>query len=88
MGGALAGCLSASMAMAQVASYGDKQGGENSGDQLPQVLQKVGVAQHLNQQLPLQLSNVVLGRARRPYGGARDGEAGTRKRLRRGGDQH
>jgi protein SCO1/2 len=38
---------------AQVSSYGDKQSGENSGDQLPQVLQKVGVAQHLNQQLPL-----------------------------------
>ncbi len=38
---------------AQVSSYGDKQTGENAGDQLPQVLQKVGVAQHLNQQLPL-----------------------------------
>ena len=38
---------------AQVAGYGDKQAGENSGDQLPQVLQKVGVAQRLNQQLPL-----------------------------------
>ena len=38
---------------AQVSSYGDKQSGENTGDQLPQVLQKVGVAQHLNQQLPL-----------------------------------
>jgi protein SCO1/2 len=37
----------------QVASYGDKQTGENTGDQLPQVLQQVGVAQHLNQQLPL-----------------------------------
>jgi protein SCO1/2 len=40
-------------AIAQVSSYGDKQAGENSGDQLPQVLQRVGVAQHLNQQLPL-----------------------------------
>jgi protein SCO1/2 len=39
--------------LAQVSSYGDKQNGENAGDQLPQVLQKVGVAQHLNQQLPL-----------------------------------
>ena len=39
--------------MAQVSSYGDKQSGENSGDQLPQVLQKVGVTQHLNQPLPL-----------------------------------
>src|ERR1700755_3506305 len=38
---------------AQVSSYGDKQAGENAGDQLPTVLQKVGVAQHLNQQLPL-----------------------------------
>jgi protein SCO1/2 len=38
---------------AQVSSYGDKQSGENSGDQLPLVLQKVGVSQHLNQQLPL-----------------------------------
>jgi protein SCO1/2 len=38
---------------AQVSSYGDKQNGENAGDQLPQVLQKVGVSQHLNQQLPL-----------------------------------
>jgi protein SCO1/2 len=38
---------------AQVSSYGDKQNGENAGGQLPQVLQKVGVAQHLNQQLPL-----------------------------------
>src|ERR1700751_2109336 len=37
----------------QVSSYGDKQSGENAGDQLPQVLQKVGVSQHLNQQLPL-----------------------------------
>ena len=37
----------------QVSSYGDKQEGENVGDQLPQVLQKVGVSQHLNRQLPL-----------------------------------
>jgi protein SCO1/2 len=43
---------------AQVAGYGDKQSGENAGDQLPQVLQKVGVAQHLNQQLPLDSSFV------------------------------
>jgi len=40
-------------ARAQVSSYGDKETGENSGDQLPTVLQKVGVDQHLNQQLPL-----------------------------------
>lgn len=38
---------------AQVSSYGDKQSGENTGDELPQVLQKVQVSQHLNQQLPL-----------------------------------
>jgi protein SCO1 len=38
---------------AQVSSYGDKESGENVGDQLPQVLQKVGVSQHLNQQLPM-----------------------------------
>jgi protein SCO1/2 len=43
---------------AQVSSYGDKASGENAGDQLPQVLQKVGVAQHLNQQLPLEASCV------------------------------
>jgi protein SCO1 len=44
----LSGCV-----FGQVSSYGDKKSGENSGDQLPQVLQKVGVSQHLNQQLPL-----------------------------------
>ena len=43
---------------AQVSGYGDKQSGDNSGDQLPQVLQKVGVSQHLNQQLPLDASFV------------------------------
>jgi protein SCO1/2 len=43
---------------AQVTSYGDKQSGENTGDQLPTVLQKVGVSQHLNQQLPLDASFV------------------------------
>ncbi len=44
--------------LAQVSSYGDKESGENAGDQLPQVLQKVGVSQHLNQQLPLDASFV------------------------------
>jgi protein SCO1/2 len=44
--------LSASLC-AQVASYGDKQMGDNRGDELPTVLKQVGVAQHLNQQLPL-----------------------------------
>ena len=38
---------------AQVSSYGDKQAGDNSGNELPRVLKTVGVAQHLNQQLPL-----------------------------------
>jgi len=53
IGCVLAGCLLGTSGLAQVASYGEKQGGENSGDQLPQVLQKVGVSQHLNQQLPM-----------------------------------
>ncbi len=43
---------------AQVSSYGDKQTGENTGDQLPQVLKRVGVSQHLNQRLPLDASFV------------------------------
>jgi protein SCO1/2 len=38
---------------AQVSSYGDKQQGENTGTDLPTVLQKVQVTQHLNAQLPL-----------------------------------
>ena len=45
------GCASA--LSAQVSSYGDKTAGTNSGDQLPTVLQKVQVSQHLNTQLPL-----------------------------------
>jgi len=39
--------------LAQVSSYGDKTQGENIGDQLPKILQKVQVTQHLNGQLPL-----------------------------------
>ncbi|WP_263366767.1 SCO family protein [Edaphobacter bradus] len=50
---ALVCALAVAPLSAQVSSYGDKQSGENSGDQLPQILQKVGVSQHLNQQLPL-----------------------------------
>ena len=42
-----------SPAAAQVSSYGDKQLGENRGDELPNVLKKVGVSQHLNRMLPL-----------------------------------
>ncbi len=41
------------VAFAQVSSYGDKATGENTGDQLPTVLQTVQVTQHLNGQLPL-----------------------------------
>jgi len=48
----------AALASAQVSSYGDKAQGENTGDQLPTVLQKVGVTQHLNAQLPLNASFV------------------------------
>jgi protein SCO1 len=40
-------------ALGQVSSYADKQVGENAGDQLPTVLEKVGIQQHLNQPLPL-----------------------------------
>jgi protein SCO1/2 len=54
----LCGALLSAPLFAQVSSYGDKQSGENTGDQLPQVLQRVGVAQHLNQQLPLDASFV------------------------------
>ena len=50
---ALALGLLGGVARAQVSSYGDKEVGENRGDELPQVLAKVGVAQHLNGQLPL-----------------------------------
>jgi protein SCO1/2 len=52
-GAAVCAILCAASAFAQVSSYGDKASGENTGDQLPIVLQKVGVAQHLNGQLPL-----------------------------------
>jgi protein SCO1 len=55
---ALCCALLAAPLFAQVSSYGDKQSGDNAGDQLPQVLQKVGVSQHLNQQLPLDASFV------------------------------
>ena len=54
MGAAAIACLLASpLASAQVASYGDKSTGENTGSELPRVLKGVAVAQHLNQQLPL-----------------------------------
>ena len=47
-------CVSSlSSARAQVSSYGDKEQGENVGNELPNVLQKVQVTQRLNQPLPL-----------------------------------
>lgn len=53
---AFVACLCALLcgsALAQVSSYGDKQQGENRGDELPKVLKGVQVTQHLNQQLPM-----------------------------------
>jgi len=50
---AIACTLAGSLVSAQVSSYGDKETGANTGDQLPKVLQGVQVTQHLNQQLPL-----------------------------------
>src|SRR3974390_1343083 len=41
--------------LAQVSSYGEKQTGQGS-DRPPEILSKVGIAQHLNQQLPLGLT--------------------------------
>jgi protein SCO1/2 len=38
---------------AQVSGYGDKSMGDQHGDELPQVLKKVQIEQHLNQQIPL-----------------------------------
>jgi protein SCO1/2 len=43
----------ATAVLGQVSSYGEKATGENTGDQLPVVLAKVGVSQHLNRQLPM-----------------------------------
>jgi protein SCO1 len=53
IGACLCCALLGASASAQVSSYGDKETGENSGNQLPNVLQKVEVEQHLNRQLPL-----------------------------------
>jgi protein SCO1/2 len=50
---ALSCALLTASAFAQVSSYGDKETGENSGNQLPTVLQRIEVQQHLNQKLPL-----------------------------------
>jgi protein SCO1/2 len=51
----LSSALLAPLLPAQVSSYGDKQVGPSS-DQTPDVLKKVGIAQRLNQQLPLNLT--------------------------------
>ena len=40
--------------VAQVSSYGDKEAGQSNTKS--QLLDKVGIAQHLNQQLPLDLT--------------------------------
>jgi len=40
-------------AFGQVSSYGDKETGQNTGDELPKVLKGVQVTQHLNAQLPM-----------------------------------
>ncbi|HEU5341079.1 SCO family protein [Edaphobacter sp.] len=53
LGCALLAALASVPLSAQVSGYGEKQMGENHGDQLPNMLQKVSVAQHLNQPLPL-----------------------------------
>ncbi len=53
VGVALTLALACAPLMGQVSSYGDKSQGENTGGELPTVLQKVQVRQHLNQQLPL-----------------------------------
>ena len=50
---AVASLLVASVLTAQVTAYGEKQVGDNTGDQLPKVLKGVQVTQNLNQQLPL-----------------------------------
>ena len=50
---ALLVCGAAVPTPAQVAGYGEKTMGDNRGDELPTVLQRVQVTQHLNAQLPL-----------------------------------
>ncbi|QHS52629.1 SCO family protein [Edaphobacter sp. 12200R-103] len=49
----LGGALLCTPLAAQVSGYGDKQAGPNAGDELPKVLEHVGITQKLNQQLPL-----------------------------------
>ncbi|MEO6923035.1 MAG: SCO family protein [Acidobacteriaceae bacterium] len=50
---ALSLLLACASSFAQVSGYGDKATGENSGDSLPTVLDKVKVTQRLNAQLPM-----------------------------------
>lgn len=52
---AMCGWLSSHLLLAQVSSYGDKQMGPTT-DQAPSVLSRVGIAQHLNEQIPLNLT--------------------------------
>lgn len=51
--GSAACALLCASALAQVSSYGDKEMGTDPGDQLPTVLERVGIQQHLNGPLPL-----------------------------------
>src|SRR5271154_5215786 len=53
--GTLVLCFAASVATAQVSSYGDKQAG-SGGDKPPTILGGVGIDQRLNTQLPLNLA--------------------------------
>ena len=53
--GAMALCLVAASLFAQVSRYDEKQMGQRS-DRPPEILNGVGIAQHLNQQLPLNLT--------------------------------
>ena len=46
-------CFLPGLLTAQVSGYGDKVEGSSHGDELPSVLQRVQVSQHLNAQLPL-----------------------------------
>jgi protein SCO1/2 len=70
------GCtvFSCSTGLAQVSSYGDKSQGENTGSDLPNVLQKVQVTQHLNAQLPLDAQFVDDTGATVPLGKYFDGK--------------
>ncbi len=53
MAAAVCCALLGASAYGQVSSYGDKETGQNVGEELPKVLKQVGVTQKLNQQLPM-----------------------------------